>query len=145
MVPDTERYYLGISLELLTPIDVIAPHKLDDCRLFISNDFFTSDNRLNRAQRDLGATAAIFCEDNSVKVYGINAESQGFFAFSVTQDEIDALGQPATNTLLDSFPSPFGGDIRLYLLTTGELQLNAPGLPPESWKEYVFTWAGCTT
>ncbi|MBN8592397.1 MAG: hypothetical protein J0M33_11580 [Anaerolineae bacterium] len=92
---------------------------------------------------DYGATAAIFCEDNSVKVYGINAESQGFFAFSVTQDEIDALGQPATNTLLDSFPSPFGGDIRLYLLTTGELQLNAPGLPPESWKEYVFTWAGC--
>ncbi|MBI1277536.1 MAG: hypothetical protein GC179_05365 [Anaerolineaceae bacterium] len=88
---------------------------------------------------------AAYCEDKMVKVYGIDANGNGYFAFAVTQEDIDKLGIPKENTLLASSPSAFGGTIRLYKLKdTGELQINAPGLPPESWKEYVFTWAGCT-
>ncbi|MBI1277538.1 MAG: hypothetical protein GC179_05375 [Anaerolineaceae bacterium] len=117
----------------------IANH-LEDCAEHGSN--FT-DSRVDAYEP--WQSVAVFCEDKMVKVYGIDANANGYFAFAVTQDDIDNLGIPKENTLLASFPSAFGGKIRLYKLKdTGELQINAPGLPPESWKEYVFTWAGCT-
>ncbi|MBL8162265.1 MAG: hypothetical protein JNJ61_09795 [Anaerolineae bacterium] len=100
-----------------------------------------ADGRVNGF--DSWATAAIYCEDDMVKVYAITADSTGQIAFAVPNSEIIAKGKPTSNTLLDSAPSPLGGTISLYLLTSGELQLVGPSLPPETAKGYSFTFAGC--
>jgi hypothetical protein len=100
-----------------------------------------ADGRVNGF--DSWATAAVYCEDDMVKVYAITAASSGQIAFAVPNSEIAGRGKPASNTLLDSAPSPLGGTINLYLLTSGELQLVGPSLPPETEKGYSFTFAGC--
>ena len=46
---------------------------------------------------------------------------------------------PDENVLVEE---GFNG-ITLWLLTTGEFQVNAPGLPPEESKIYVYIWDGC--
>ncbi|MBI1277537.1 MAG: hypothetical protein GC179_05370 [Anaerolineaceae bacterium] len=126
---------------------VKLPDGIEDCLLFSHPSDpdapnFT-DSRVDAYEPWQSVSA--YCEDKMVKVYGIDANANGYFAFAITQEDIDKLGIPKENTLLDSAPSAFGGDIRLYKLKdTGELQINAPGLPPESWKEYVFTWTGCS-
>ncbi|MBI1277535.1 MAG: hypothetical protein GC179_05360 [Anaerolineaceae bacterium] len=116
----------------------------EDCLLFSNPDAPNFMDARIDAYHPWQSVAA-YCEDKMVKIYGIDANAIGYFAFAVTQEDIDKLGIPNENVLLASAPSSFGGNIRLYKLKdTGELQINAPGLPPESWKEYVFTWAGCS-
>lgn len=83
-------------------------------------------------------TAAIFCKaDHSVEIYEI-VNGAGIPAFSVSAAEIAAVGIPSSNTLVRE-----GGTtgIRLYRLTSGELQLNARlGGDPNG---YVVIWGGC--
>jgi hypothetical protein len=99
------------------------------------------DGRENKY--DPWGSVAIYCQDGMVKIYAINAQGQGSFALAVTNAEIKALGTPAENTLVASAPHVLGSEVRLYVLASGEVQVNAPGLPPETWKGYVFKWAGC--
>jgi hypothetical protein len=85
-------------------------------------------------------TTAIYCQsDGGYDVYGIT-DGAGWFAFRITQEEIDAVGIPSVNTLLKQTED---GKIRLYRLTTGEFQVNAPrwdniyGNIPDG---YVYIW-----
>lgn len=81
-------------------------------------------------------TAAVYCRYGNVEVYAI-VGGGGVPAFTVTAAEIAAVGQfPPTNTLIRE-----GQGIRLYRLTSGELQVNAPlnGDP----NGYVVIWGGC--
>ena len=56
-----------------------------------------------------------------------------------TLEEIAAVSAtPDENTLIAS-----AGAIQVWRLTTGQIQVNAPGLEPEPTKLYVFVWAGC--
>lgn len=95
--------------------------------------FFNPDD--GRVHADAGAPFAAYCTDWGLAVYGVNDQSRGYLVFSQTLAEIGGEA-PAENTLLAS-----SGDIRLYRLATGELQINAP--LDELGKEYVLTWDGC--
>lgn len=86
----------------------------------------TGDGRINT---DPVAPAFVYCRANGVEVLA-NVNGQGQFAFLATLNEIDAVGVPPVNTLIDA-----GFGISLYRLNTGEFQLVA--------NNYNFIWAGC--
>jgi hypothetical protein len=103
-----------------------------------------TDGRLNDDQRwDCAPPVAIYCTDTGVEIYLIDAEtSRGSLYFTVTQDEIDALGVPAEGyTVIVEHPG-----VMLSRLATGELQINAWAYDPH-WennaKPYVITWDAC--
>lgn len=89
-----------------------------------------TDGRVN--SHDAAESASIYCEgDNSVTVWAV-INSQGYFAFNASVKEIAKVPvKPEKNTLIKQ-----AMNIALYRLTTGELQVNAPG-------NYVFIWSGC--
>lgn len=106
------------------------------------------DNRLNSVSDAPYQTAAVYCGvENSIQVYGIRF-GEGYLAFLVTQDEIDAVGIPPIGASEDDMliKQTSDGQIRLYRLPTGEFQVNAPiddairGNLPNG---YVFIWDGC--
>jgi hypothetical protein len=89
---------------------------------------------------DAAASATVYCKPGEIQVYGINELGQGYLALVVNADDLaDVSVSPDENTLIEE---GFNG-ITLWLLTTGEFQVNAPGLPPEPEKTYVFIWNGC--
>lgn len=107
-------------------------------------DRFGFNPRDGRTNLDAHATAAIYCQDDgAIHVYAITSSSTGELAFVVTPAEIAAVGIPTTNTVLARGSSPFGGELVLYRLTSGEFQLSGPALPPETAKGYTFIWDGC--
>jgi hypothetical protein len=89
-----------------------------------------TDGRAN--SHDATESAAIYCEaDGGVTVWAV-INSVGYPDFTVTKAQLDKVpAKPLKNTLIKSRM-----DIALYRLTTGELQVNAPG-------NYVFIWKGC--
>lgn len=56
-------------------------------------------------------------------LYGVNEDGEGFYVFSITEADVAPWegNPPAVNTLIKSSPD---GYYSLYILTTGELQLN---------------------
>jgi len=108
-----------------------------NCTASENKPFDPGDNRVNR---EPWQSAAIYCRGGEVEVYGINGEGVGFQSLYATAEEIAAVGVPDVNTLIKTGASAYGPPIRLYRLTTGEFQINAPGLPPEISKEYVHIW-----
>ncbi len=87
-------------------------------------------------------TAAVSCNNGDVTVYQINSQINGgarSVAFQVSKADLDKIPQhPAANTLITQ-----ANTIRLYRLTSGELQINAPASSPEQG-EYVYIWGGCS-
>lgn len=80
------------------------------------------DGRLNKY--DLAATYAVYCSAGSFEVYAIDSEGNGQLAFRVSAEEIEAVDASAANILVTE-----GSGIRLFKLTSGELQLvGAPDL-----------------
>jgi hypothetical protein len=90
-----------------------------------------TDGRLN--DNDPGQTAAIYCENKGITVYGFY-HGISFVAFKASTAEINKVPEhPTVNTLIKQ-----GHGIRLYRLTGGQFQINAPD-------GYVFIWtADCT-
>jgi hypothetical protein len=102
-----------------------------------------SDGRLNSICEEPYQTAAVYCRaDGSIDVYGIT-DGVGWLAVRTTQSEIDAVGIPAQNEMIERSDD---GTIRLYRLSTGEFQVNAPrwdniqGNLPDG---YVFRFSEC--
>jgi hypothetical protein len=103
-----------------------------------------ADGRENPVCKEPWQTAAIYCRaDGSIEVYGIT-DSIGWLAFRSTPSEIDAVGVQSQNALIERSDN---GTIRLYRLSTGEFQVNAPrwdrlrGNLPDG---YVFIFGGCS-
>jgi hypothetical protein len=100
------------------------------------------DNRLNSVCFEPWQTAAIYCERGDIHVYGIGENSEGHLLFVTSADEIDAIGIPDENTMIES---SHDSRVRLYRLPSGEFQLNSPivddvrGYLPNG---YVFKWDG---
>jgi hypothetical protein len=95
------------------------------------------DGRVNQEQ---WATAAIFCVVNgNLDVYAIDAAGVGTLVIREDWKALEALGIPEVNTLRAQSED---GNIRVYRLSSGEWQLNAPadGL----FDGYVFRWTECT-
>jgi hypothetical protein len=93
------------------------------------------DGRLNNF--DYWETAAVYCEDGGITVYGIDANSKGYVAFKVTKAELAKYpAKPATNILVKQ-----AHGIQFYILSSGEYQINAATKEPG--KDYVFRWTGC--
>ncbi len=91
------------------------------------------DDRINPG----AVEAAIYCTTDGVKIIDIDVRGVATDSFIVPYEAIDAIGVPEVNTLIQEHRG-----FRLYRLTTGELQLNAP----PNWLgsgEYVFIWDGC--
>lgn len=105
----------------------------------IAPECLQDDGRLNR--HDAAAGSIVYClPDGGVAVYDVDTLSRGDLALSMSAVELaESATPPAENMLLDSSAT---GAIRLYRLTSGELQLNSPGIYPTD-PEYVFIWGGC--
>jgi hypothetical protein len=104
--------------------------------------FEPGDNRINR---EAFASVAIYCYKGGIVVYGINSKGQGYFSFFATRREILAAAKassPDDNILVDSGDGEFG-PITLWFLSSGEFQVHAPGLPPETYKSYDYIFDGC--
>jgi hypothetical protein len=102
--------------------------------------FHAADARLNDQP---WASAAIYCTDDGIQVLGIDAQGNGYLAFTVSQSRIERLGvSPTANIRLGAAAGDFG-DISLWRLSSGAFQLHAPGLPPETSKPYDFIFQGC--
>lgn len=102
-----------------------------------------TDGRLNSICEEPYQTAAIYCRgDGAIDVYAIT-DGEGWLAFRTTQSEIEAVGVQHQNAMIEQ---SHDGKIRLYRLSTGEFQVNAPiwdvvrGNLPDG---YVFEFEGC--
>jgi membrane peptidoglycan carboxypeptidase len=101
------------------------------------------DYEVNPTSSDPARTAAIYCKpDGSIDVWQV-VNSQGVPAFTATPIDIATVpSRPAANTLIKSDGQGDMG-VRLYRLTSGQFQINAPrGSDPNG---YVFIWNGCGT
>ena len=107
------------------------------------------DGRLNP---DPAAPAAVYFDSDALKVYLLNDEAKGYEVLSMPATEIMAQCSPtpAANTLIASADE---GHVRLYCLSTGEIQLNVnqgatetayvwDALPPSSQTTYTFNADG---
>lgn len=94
-----------------------------------------TDGRINPHP---GAPVAMWCqEDDGLVVYGIDANSQGYLSLYAPPDLIASVPTlPNANTLI----ATGANGVRLYRLSTGELQVNAPA---SDGKEYVYLWNDC--
>ncbi len=89
------------------------------------------DGRLN--DKDGAETAAVYCMgDGSVRVYALG--TPWFISFTASHTEIARVPKkPAVNTLIKQ-----GKGAVLYRLTSGELQVNSPGLDPNHGYYFIF-------
>jgi hypothetical protein len=95
-----------------------------------ANPILFKDGRVNNRASDANQNAGIYCNGNQVVVYLVNAQGS-ILALHVTAAEILAVPEfPESNTLIKS-----ANGVSLFRLTTGQLQVNAPG--------YSFQWKGC--
>jgi hypothetical protein len=117
-------------------VDGIAPTPATST-VSVFRPFNPGDDRVNR---EAWASVAVYCRPYGIHVYAINGESKGVLALVVTPEEIAAVDNPpAQNTLIAS-----NAGIELWRLTSGELQVTAPGQAPETAKLYTYVWAGCS-
>jgi hypothetical protein len=95
-----------------------------------------NDGRLNN--RDYWESAAVYCEDGGITVYGYHHEWGSFLAFKISKAQLAKYpAKPASNILIIE---KYG--IRLYKLSSGEYQINAATNDPG--KQYVYRWGqGC--
>lgn len=85
-----------------------------------------------------GATAAVICSNEDAIIYKVDGDKRSK-AFEVSKDELSKFPQyPATNILIAEHDN-----IRLYRLSSGELQINAPAEKPGQG-DYVYIWTGCS-
>jgi hypothetical protein len=101
---------------------------------------FIEDPRVNKVIYEPYQTAAVFCIRGSIEVYAVDPiTSNGTLVIRVTAREIDDIGIPENeHLLLGTSPD---GNVRLYRLTTGYFQVNAPLNNVRDG--YVVLWAGC--
>jgi len=85
------------------------------------------DGRLNNY--DPWATFVVYCQETSVELYTLNGEAKGTLAYFATEEALDAIDTSAGNVLVNE-----GAGVRLYKLTTGELQF--VGSPDAEGKVY---------
>jgi hypothetical protein len=79
--------------------------------------FVPGDDRLNV---DAAAPVAVYCRTDGIHVFSIDRTGRGSLLFIATFNEINAIGIPTVNTLIDA-----SGGVGLYRLTSGEFQLNS--------------------
>lgn len=122
---DVQRFEDGAFIAGAVDNDVVS-----DCVIPL-----TTDGRLNP---DTWQTGAVYCRSNGIEVlYSIDGDPrEGLRALFVSKDEIDELGVPQSNTVLDSTNDGY----ILYRLTNGSYLFVAPGL---GGKEYRYAWGGC--
>lgn len=95
------------------------------------------DGRLNN--NDALETAAVYCTENGgLVIYGPPPPSSLWhIVLTVTTAELDSVPtHPDIDILIKS-----GGGVNLYRLTSGELQINAPGVDAKG--DYVFIFKDC--
>jgi hypothetical protein len=79
--------------------------------------FVPGDDRINP---DPAAPVSIYCRTDGIHVFSIDRRGQGREIFVATNSEINAVGIPPVNTLIDS-----AAGVGLYRLTSGEFQVNS--------------------
>jgi LysM repeat protein len=105
----------GVVVGTVTDVGAIQ-----DCNVAAPPPAPTSgpDNRINP---DPVAPVAIYCRPNGIEILTIDGQGNGHFALLATQNQINAVGIPARNTLIAA-----GGGVGLFRLTSGEFQVNVP-------------------
>ena len=97
------------------------------------NGFAPTDGRVNA---DPTPPVVMYCTAEGIDVYARNADNQYVFSVRALAADYETLGTPGANTLLANSAD---GNVRVYLLSSGEFQVNAY----TSSEEYVAIWSGC--
>ncbi len=95
--------------------------------------YIPPDHRINL---DQAAPVVVYCQSYGIDIYARNADNRFLLALQVLRGAYESLGTPTENTLLGSNAD---GSVRLFLLSTGEFQVNAI----RGNEEYVMIWTGC--
>lgn len=98
--------------------------------------FEPGDGRINLQAY---APAAVYCDaaNSRVAIYGIDEAGSGYPALFVNEADLPPTPTEEQGHLLVAE----SGNIRLYRMTTGELQVRNG--PDADGKEYAFIWDGC--
>jgi len=98
--------------------------------------FDPGDDRINRQAY---ANVAVYCDaaNSRVAIYGIDEAGSGYPALFVNEADLPPTPTEEQGHLLVAE----SGNIRLYRMTTGELQVRNG--PDADGKEYAFIWDGC--
>jgi hypothetical protein len=100
-------------------------------------DYFDpGDDRINRQAY---ANVSVYCDaaNSRVAIYGIDPDGNGYPALFVNEADLPPTPSEEQGHLLIAE----AGSIRLYRMTTGELQVRNG--PDAEGKEYAFVWDGC--
>lgn len=98
-----------------------------------------NDERENVLTEAPWQTAAIYCRsDGGFDVYFVQDGVNGVLAVRITPAEINAVGIPTENTLLEASAN---AQVQVWRLSTGEFQVNAS--TATDYLGYVFRWDGC--
>lgn len=93
------------------------------------------DGRINNM--DQWATFAVYCPDDNIEVYAIDATGAGQIAFTTTPEEVAAVGVPTSgNAIIEE-----GRGVTLYRLSSGEFQVVGPR--DAEWKTYNVMFTSC--
>lgn len=98
--------------------------------------FDPGDDRINRQAY---ANVAVYCDaaNSRVAIYGIDQAGNGYPALFINEADLPPTPTEEQGHLLVAE----SGNIRLYRMTTGELQVRNG--PDAEGKEYAFVWDGC--
>jgi hypothetical protein len=91
------------------------------------------DDRINR---DAFASAVMYCRGGGIHIYEIS-RGAGVNLLIVTGEQVAETAGADDNVVIASFDGA-SGEISLWRLAGGQLQLVAPGLPPETDKPYIY-------
>jgi hypothetical protein len=140
VAPMTGVYAIRVtSVQYATDAPIIGSHDSGGYILKVygaseaPGGFAPADGRINA---DPAPPVVVYCTAEGIDVYARNADDQYLFSVRAPQADYEALGTPATNTLLATSPD---GNVRVFLLSSGEFQVNAY----TSSEEYVMIWSGC--
>lgn len=106
---------------LLANVTIDPTTLIPDCRTLIFGDFPMFEGFEDDRIGHLGGDAAVYVRDTSIVVYGIDNQSGGHPVVEVDIAGLDVPAQPLVNTLIASSED---GLYQVYILTTGEYQVN---------------------
>jgi hypothetical protein len=92
----------------------------------------TGDGRSNG---NCGAPVVMYCSEDQIDFYLIDASGEGYLALRLTSDDLDGVTPGSEPKLVKR-----AGDVRVYLLPDGTFKLMAP---QSDGKTYYMFWSDC--
>jgi hypothetical protein len=125
-------YNPGDVLKFIVQVTVGTPQSMTVTCQDASTGGCTGDGRLNA---NCGSPVAVYCSEDKIDFYLIDANGEGQLVLSLSADDLDDLNPGKEPVLVKKV-----GDMRVYLLPDGTFKLMAP---QSDGKTYYLFWSDC--